>query len=85
MSLTLQPDVLATPVGDGLVLLDRRSGRYWQLNATAATILDVLAGGSSVHEAAEELGRRYPVSAERAAADIAALMHDLRGAGLVLR
>ncbi len=45
MTLTLKPDVTATDTEDGLVLLDQRSGRYWQLNRSGATTLRLLLDG----------------------------------------
>jgi Coenzyme PQQ synthesis protein D (PqqD) len=83
MSLTLRRDVVATHVGDGIVLLDQRIGRYWQLNATGALVLHVLLNGSTPEQAARELSRQHPVIVERAEADVTALLQHLRSARLV--
>jgi PqqD family protein of HPr-rel-A system len=83
VSLSLRDDITATPVGDGLVLLDRRSGRYWQLNATGTAILRALLDGAALMEAAQELARRSAVGIEQATADAAALLRQLRTARLV--
>ncbi|MGP4110156.1 lasso peptide biosynthesis PqqD family chaperone [Streptomyces sp. 4N509B] len=55
MTLALGPDVVTTDVDDGLVLLDQRSGRYWQLNRTGAVALRRLLDGASLDEVAVAL------------------------------
>jgi hypothetical protein len=67
----------------GAVLLDQRRGRYWQLNPTAATAVTALAAGGTTSEAVARLQREYAVDAERAAADVAALVDELRRARLL--
>jgi hypothetical protein len=37
MPLRLRPDIATADTDDGLVLLDERTGRYWQLNPPAPT------------------------------------------------
>lgn len=83
MNLSLRPDVTATDTDDGLILLDQRNGRYWQLNPTGAAVLRELLDGHSLQEAADGLARRSPKSAGRALADVQALVEALRGARLV--
>lgn len=83
MPLTLRRDVTATRVGDGLVLLDQRSGRYWQLNATGTVVLRALLDGSTLPEAAHELSRRSAVGIEQALADATGLLGHLHSARLV--
>lgn len=36
MPLRLRPDIATTHTGDGLVLPDEHTGRYWQLTATSS-------------------------------------------------
>ncbi|MGH8900182.1 MAG: lasso peptide biosynthesis PqqD family chaperone [Egibacteraceae bacterium] len=83
MTLRLRADVSTTDTDDGLVLLDERASRYWQLNPTGALVLRALLDGATVQEAAETLADQHTVTTERAAADIAALLEHLRAAGLV--
>ncbi|KNB54284.1 hypothetical protein AC230_05540 [Streptomyces caatingaensis] len=66
-----------------MVLLDERRGRYWQLNGTGALVLRALLDGATPEEAAALLARTHPVSRDRAAADVAALLEHLTRAGLV--
>ncbi|WP_437087121.1 lasso peptide biosynthesis PqqD family chaperone [Streptomyces sp. enrichment culture] len=69
----------------GLVVLDERTGRYWQLTSSAALVVSALARGDSVDEAVTALTDRYEVTPERARQDVDALIGKLRSAGLVAR
>ncbi|WP_269857603.1 lasso peptide biosynthesis PqqD family chaperone [Streptomyces sp. RPT161] len=79
----LHADVTACPTDDGMVLLDERQGRYWQLNGTGAVVVQALLDGATLQQAADQLAQTQPVSRERAAADVAALVDQLRQAKLV--
>jgi hypothetical protein len=68
---------------DGLVLLDGRRGRYWQLNTTGAAILRALLDGASPQDIAQQLSHKRPVDPEQAAGDVTALIDQLTGARLV--
>jgi hypothetical protein len=83
MIFVLPPDVTATDIEDGLVLLDQRTGRYWQLNRSAATTLRLLLSARSPAEVAAELTRGCPEHRIRALADVEALLTKLRAARLV--
>lgn len=79
----LGKDVALTETDGGTVLLDQRSGRYWQLNGSGSLILSTLLGGGTTEQAAEAVVARYPVDAERALADVRSLVDSLRTAKLV--
>jgi hypothetical protein len=84
MSLSLRVGVTNADVeGDECVLLDGRSGRYWQLNATGAAVVRAALTGTALRDIAAELARTRGVPVERAAADIAHLIGQLRDARLV--
>jgi Coenzyme PQQ synthesis protein D (PqqD) len=83
MRLRLRPDVSAAHTDNGLILLDERDGRYWQLNPTATHILSNLLAGATSQQTAELLAGRYPVTTDQAAADITAFLGHLYKAGLV--
>lgn len=86
MTLRLRADVSTVSLmdtGDGVVLLDERAGRYWQLNRTGAVVLELLLDGAAAHQIARILAGRHPVSTEQAATDITALLEHLHAAGLV--
>jgi hypothetical protein len=71
------PDVTLTDTGQGLVLLNERTGRYWSLNGTARAVLLMLADGSTPEQAVESLTRQHPDFAERIASDVEALTESL--------
>lgn len=83
MTTRLHADVSTVDTDDGMVLLDERAGRYWQLNRTGAVVVRLLLDGATSRQVSETLAKRQPVSIEQACADVAALLHDLRAAGLV--
>jgi len=85
MTVRLRTEVSTADTDDGLVLLDERAGRYWQLNPTGALVLRLLLDGVTPQRAAQTLADRHPVSTEQAAADVAALLERLHTAGLIDR
>lgn len=85
MALRLRPDVSVTSTAAGMVVLDERSGRYWQLNRSGSLILRSLLDGDTLSQAAQQLASSYGISPERAAADAGTLVDELRNAGLVKR
>ncbi|MFG2908588.1 lasso peptide biosynthesis PqqD family chaperone [Kitasatospora sp. NPDC048286] len=83
MTVRLRADVTLAPTDDGAVVLDERSGRYFQLNRTGLLILRALLDGRAADEIAADLTARHPVTADRARTDVERLHQDLRAAGLV--
>jgi hypothetical protein len=83
MKLMLRKDVSIVQAGTGTILLNERTGRYWQLNASGGLILDILRNGGTVSDACHALTDRYPVDNDQAAVDIDVLLATLRSAGLV--
>jgi hypothetical protein len=83
MTLHLHPDMSAADTDDGVVLLDERAGRYWQLNPTGALVLRLLLDGAAPHQVAQTLADRHRVSTQQTAADVTAFLERLRTAGLV--
>ncbi|MGI5171232.1 lasso peptide biosynthesis PqqD family chaperone [Spirillospora sp. CA-253888] len=85
MTFALREHVTMTETEDGAVLLDERTGRYWQTNQTGAQALRALLGGASVPEAAEALWEHHrgQVGAEQARADVTELVDALRTAEVV--
>ncbi|MFE0025645.1 lasso peptide biosynthesis PqqD family chaperone [Amycolatopsis sp. NPDC059021] len=84
MKVRLQAEVTATDSEDGIVLLDQRDGRYFQLNATGAATLRLLLEGHTLEDAAAALAERAPVRVEQALADVRELLATLRNARLVI-
>ncbi|HEX4246723.1 MAG TPA: lasso peptide biosynthesis PqqD family chaperone [Pseudonocardia sp.] len=83
MPAQLRPDVVTSDTHDGLVLLDERSGRYWQLNHTSARVLRALLDGQDVERIAADLAARHRLDPDRARRDVAALTERLTSAKLV--
>ncbi|PRX98043.1 lasso peptide biosynthesis PqqD family chaperone [Allonocardiopsis opalescens] len=79
----LAPDVTLTVTERGMVLLDERSGRYWTLNATGATVVRMLLDGETVDDALAALRDRHPSAADRIAADVERFLASLRDAKVV--
>ncbi|WP_190066120.1 lasso peptide biosynthesis PqqD family chaperone [Streptomyces griseocarneus] len=85
VSLALRHDVCAMDTEDGMVLLDKVTGRYWQLNGTATLILRTLLGGAAPPDTACRLREVYPqLTAERSLSDTAAVIGALFEARLVV-
>lgn len=79
----LHADVSACTTDDGMVLLDERAGRYWQLNGTGALVVQALLDGTEPEHIADRLAATRPVSREQATADVTALIEHLLRARLV--
>ncbi len=81
--------VRATPVDDGMTLLDVRRGKLYHVNSAGAVILTALADATddeaAIGVAVAALTARYAISEGRARADIAALLDRLRDRGLLVR
>ena len=84
MTLRLHPDVSAAYTGTGAVLLDQRTGRYWQVNDTGAEVLRALAATGSADRVADRLAEYYDVTPETIARDVAELLDALRAGGLLV-
>lgn len=76
--MNLAPDVTVTEADGGLVLLDERRGRFYQLNPAGATALRLLLDGRPDEEVAAALG-----DPARALPDVRALTDALLRSGLV--
>lgn len=83
MSVRMKPDVSVCELEQHTVVLNERTGKYWQLNESGAAMLTALLGGASAEEVADRIASVRPVDAERALADVRALMDSLAGADLI--
>ncbi|MCP2168397.1 lasso peptide biosynthesis PqqD family chaperone [Goodfellowiella coeruleoviolacea] len=82
MNLRLRPDVASTDTPDGTVLLDQRTGRYWQLNRTGAHVLRQLVAGHDVDGIAARLSARYGLDVGQVRRDVFDVADRLCAAGL---
>jgi hypothetical protein len=83
MMVTLCPDISTTDTDDGMVLLNERTGQYFQLNPSGALVLTALVNGMQIQQAARLLTHRYAITHERTVTDIGLLIGHLRRAGLI--
>ncbi|GAO06915.1 hypothetical protein TPA0598_02_01530 [Streptomyces lydicamycinicus] len=84
MPVRLHPDVVSTDTDDGTVLLNERTGRYWQLNATGGQVLRQLLDGHEAPRIAAEVAARHRIALHRAERDVTAVIEQLRTAQLVI-
>jgi uncharacterized protein (UPF0261 family) len=79
----LRADVSVADTDYGQVLLDERTGHYWQLNPTGVVVVKALLDGADENAAVAALTSAYSVGEAQARQDVSALVEGLRGAGLV--
>ncbi|MDQ4031590.1 MAG: lasso peptide biosynthesis PqqD family chaperone [Actinomycetota bacterium] len=84
MTFSLAPHVTTTRTEHGVVLLDERTGRYWQMNGTGALVLRSLIDGKTLESVVADLRDRYPAASEQAGRDVETLLDALRTAKLTL-
>lgn len=83
MTFRFGADVSTAETDYGTVLLDQRSGDYWELNPTGALVVRTLMAGGDEEAAVAALVARFDIGPAQAAQDVDALVRDLRDAGLV--
>ncbi|MEU8780899.1 lasso peptide biosynthesis PqqD family chaperone [Streptomyces sp. NPDC048637] len=84
MPIRLHPDVVATDTDDGTVLLNERTGRYWQLNSTGGQVLRQLLDGHEPARIAADVADHHRIDLHRAELDVTAVIGQLRTAHLVI-
>jgi hypothetical protein len=83
-AMRLRADVAVAETDYGMILLDERSGRYWQLNQAAAAVVSTLAAGDRPEQAVSQITAEFDVDEADARRDVDALLADLVTAGLVV-
>lgn len=83
--MTLRPraQVTMTRADDGMVVLDERTGRYWQLNQTAAYVLERLAAGDTAGQIADRVAETAGADVADVRPDVDAFVAGLRAADLI--
>ncbi|WP_444951683.1 PqqD family protein [Micromonospora ureilytica] len=82
----VDPDRVAwRDAGDEVVVLDTANSVYFGLDAAGALLWQRLVAGATSTELVSALQETAPVDRERARADVAAFLEDLRGHGLLLQ
>ncbi|PSK83552.1 coenzyme PQQ synthesis protein D (PqqD) [Murinocardiopsis flavida] len=79
----LAESVVFTETEYGIVLLDERKDEYFNLNPTAALVLQVLLEGGDRDEAASRLSQEFTVARTDASHDVDDLVRRLRSEGLI--
>ncbi|GGR97204.1 hypothetical protein GCM10010252_39820 [Streptomyces aureoverticillatus] len=82
MALRFAPDVTTADTEYGTVLLDQRSGHYWELNPTGTLVVRTLLEGGEERDAVDAVVAEFDIDRAQAARDVAALIHLLRTSGL---
>jgi len=76
-------DAVSNRLGDGGVLVNLRTNRIFELNATGMRAWELIGEGSTVHEVERRLGDEFDGDAERVRLELAQLIGDLAREGLV--
>ncbi len=84
MTFALGPDVLLQRVGSGAVLLQARTGQYYELNDSGADLLQFVLETQDVETALNRMQHTYAAARDDLAADLKVLFADLKEAGLLL-
>jgi len=82
-TITLSPEVLSTPIGDSLMLLDLASGVYYELEGAGSRIWQMLVEETAPAEVARLISREYGISEANAADDLFDLLYELSASGLI--
>ncbi|MER7575787.1 lasso peptide biosynthesis PqqD family chaperone [Streptomyces sp. NPDC126514] len=82
MALRFGPDVSTAETDYGTVLLDQRSGNYWELNPTGTLVVKTLLEGGEEAAAVDALVTEFDIDRSRAEQDVTALVQELRKSGL---
>ncbi|HCA88119.1 MAG TPA: lasso peptide biosynthesis PqqD family chaperone [Streptomyces sp.] len=83
MPLHFATDVSTAETDYGTVLLDQRSGRYWELNPTGTLVVRALLHGAEEADAVDAVVAEFDIDRAQAARDVATLVENLRTSGLV--
>ncbi|MFE5475028.1 lasso peptide biosynthesis PqqD family chaperone [Nocardia sp. NPDC056541] len=79
--LTAHVDLAKTD--NGAILLNSRTGAYWEVNDTGRHIIEALIESGSREAAAQAIVEKFDVSLEQAEADIKKIVEELSEAGLL--
>ncbi|MBW1599502.1 lasso peptide biosynthesis PqqD family chaperone [Streptomyces sp. JJ38] len=82
MTLRFASGVSTAETDYGTVLLDERSGDYWELNPTGTLVVKTLLGGGDEAAAIATLESEFDIGAAQARQDVETLVRQLREAGL---
>lgn len=75
--------LLSCELGEGTVILDLRSGIYYELDAVGARIWDLLRQPTSVQQICDAIVADYDVDPDRCESDLLTLLDSLVTEGLI--
>ena len=78
-----RPSVLSNSSEGTVVMMDIDSGSYYDLEASAAIIWELLEVPSTMGAICDALEARFNVAAQTCRADVSGFLNDLAGKGLV--
>ena len=83
LQLRPSPDVLSQRYDDSVVLLNLNTDRFFHLNRTGARFWELLGERSNVTEIHEAMSREFDIEETQLAAEMTALISELREQDLV--
>lgn len=83
MTWHLPVHITFTETPTGAVLLDRRRGKYWQLNGSAAVVVKHLLHDGDISSAVAVLADRYPAAID-VTTDVRRVVEELAAAELMV-
>jgi hypothetical protein len=85
LMIQLSSNIRTQATADGGVILDLRRGKMFRINPTGATILNLLAHGSTEKQIVEEICHKFSAPAEVATTDVRAFLGSLADLQLLQR
>lgn len=79
----VNPDLVATPLGDGMVMMNIVDGRYFTLDDIGADIWNRLDGATSVESLVRDLAAEYDADHARILASTTTLLDELLDNNLI--
>lgn len=83
MAYLVSPECVSCAVEDGIAILDLRSNTYFSLDPIGAAIWDRMNAPASLDELTTAIAVEYDVAPEECRRDIADLLDDMLGHGLI--
>ena len=77
------PDVVSSRLGEGGVLVNLRTNRILELNATGIRIWELIGQGHAIDAIARQLQQEFDVAEDQLRQELARLVHDLSREGLI--
>lgn len=77
------PDVIAQPMGDAIVLLNLKTNLFYELNETAARLWELLSSGVEIEQIENTMLDEFDVELEELQAEIEITLDTLHKEGLL--